>query len=381
MNFPPVSMYSAMRTDGREFRRPDHSIDTSRIVKQAKHDTVILDLASMVENPDIVAALRRENPNIKLIAYVVMKVSYWWSGAFFTEMYRAVKSLEGFLYATDGSPWRDSNINTARLDVVDAIAPVIARYLSGTDGLFLDVFCAGMLNATASGVDWGRAGFTTEAEFQQAWAFGHVALVNRLKALTPIVGNCGPASHADVNGWMRENFPFQNGGTWYTNMIKLTQPNGAEVPGVLKETYREPFSSWIVPTDGSNEKDRQRKGRWALGSACLRDGVHASFERREWDDAWCAGGRYIILPEYSVEPGGTQDFSISHKGWLGSALAPATQLTAGLWMRDFQHGVVLVNPSNTHISYYGDELLRTISGPWKKAWSVPFYDSLFLVRT
>lgn len=452
MTFPPVSAYSSMRTDGREFRNPDRTLDLYRIEQQARYDTVVLELASMRENPDIVAALRAANPGIKLIAYVVMKINPAWGGAFFTDLWRALKDLEGFLYNVDGNWWRDSNINTARPEVVDAVARVIAKYLIGGDasaagavpirsgrhsavagdasaqtriqynGLFLDVFCARVDNATASGIDWRRAGSTSEAAFQQAWMLGHAALVEKVRGFVgaawmdtpnrdaigpggsqqamataeplsgrpresvssptthefPIVGNCGPSSHADVNGWCRENFPEDRG--WYGNMVEYVTP-AFTVPGVLHETYREPRMSWLVTRDGATEAERQRRGRFALGSACLRDGVLMSYERREGDAAWCDGNRYILLKEYSVTPRGASDKKMEHKGWLGEAIRPAMEREDRVWCRDFEHGMVFVNPTSTAVAIRLTERLRAIDGVWKKAWIVPPMDSLFLVRT
>jgi hypothetical protein len=262
---PRCGIYASVRNRDPVLTHADGTVNAENARKLAEWDDVVADLGPMVEQPQIAAALRAANPGIRLHAYVVMK-AYNWPGAFFQEMLRTVTALDGYLYATDGSMWRDSNINTARPDVVDAVARVIAEYLgyptadadrstalrgdrrdSGSgkvsasvtpspdqtggggseivsatspplfDGLFLDVFCPGMPNATASGVDWRRAGFDTEQAFQDAWWLGHstlVALIRHYAARSDllITGNCGPGSHADVNGWMASVSDFTRSG-------------------------------------------------------------------------------------------------------------------------------------------------------------------------
>ena len=57
-----------------------------------------------------------------------------------------------------------------------------------------------------------------------AWSAATDTMASRLRARAGgsavLVGNCGRGNkYAWFNGWMRENFPYQQGGTWYSNML------------------------------------------------------------------------------------------------------------------------------------------------------------------
>src|SRR5262249_60612892 len=74
-------------------------------------------------------------------------------------------------------------------------------------------------------IDSVRAGYPDITSFDDGWKAGTDTLAVRLRQRCGpsrvLVGNCATSTkYAWFNGWMRENFPYQNGGTWYSNMTK-----------------------------------------------------------------------------------------------------------------------------------------------------------------
>src|SRR5262249_35418005 len=145
-----------------------------------------------------------------------------------------------------------------------------------------------------------------------------------------LVGNCGPSSqHETYNGWMRENFPFQQGGTWYSNMLGDVSSRGYLADD---RDYVQPPHNWILSAtvlDGVNEYDpiNTRRVRYGLASSALGDGVAA----------FCPGKSINLAPyqdwwydEYAVDLAtGTSSESQTCTGWLGQPLGPARTM---LWV-------------------------------------------------
>src|SRR5262249_42264184 len=92
-----------------------------------------------------------------------------------------------------------------------------------------------------------------------------------------IVGNCGPsAEHAYYNGWMRENFPYQQGGTWASNML-----GDVSSRGYFRDDadYRQPPHNWIFTAANAGAGQEYQSfntaaARFGLASAALGEGVH-----------------------------------------------------------------------------------------------------------
>ena len=92
--------------------------------------------------------------------------------------------------------------------------------------------------------------------------------------------------------------------------------------------------------------------------------------------------------EWSVNLSGRTDTNVVHAGWLGQA--GDTRQEGGAYLRWFQHGAVIVNPTadTVAINFYGNAYRRILGlrDPWTnngQAYSihrVPPHDALFLWR-
>jgi hypothetical protein len=401
-DYPRLGMYSAIRGNGAPFLRANGSLDTLVCREQARWDLVILDAAAPSRRPDILAALRRYNPGIRVYAYV-MGAIYWANphpalGDTTTDFpwryWAAVRNTDGILWCRGGRPCGFTNVNVAKPVTMATLAILIAGDITRSglwDGLFIDVTCPKIHGIVAGEdtVDLARLGFASVAAFEEAWTRSHRGFLEALRGLSPpgfpIVGNCGPGGEPLFNGWMRENFPWQNAGPgddpWRANMIR----NFYGAPGYLTdaERYMPPAASWLTwePAGGdSTSPENLRRARYTNASATLGEG-YASVARHEWERR-----RFWWAPENAVNQYGRATTNRYWRGWLGAPLGPAYAVD-GAWRRDFRRGVVLVNPTNSPIRIRLGGAYRRIraalpgyDGRRDTAFTLPARDGLFLLK-
>src|SRR5262249_26701818 len=195
-----------------------------------------------------------------------------------------------------------------------------------------DVFCH-TIGWTQQGtnriVDFQRAGYASLAELDAAWAAASDTLASHLRRdggpNFVLVGNCGPSSeHAYYNGWMRENFPYQQGGTWQSNML-----GDISSRGYLRDDvdHRQPPHNWISSLDRGIAGDEYQPWsptavRFGLAGAALGEGFHCftpgekNVQVAPYQDWW--------YDEYAVDlASGASTEALQNTGWLGPALGPA----------------------------------------------------------
>jgi hypothetical protein len=220
------------------------NVDPAVLDQIARYHEVILDASPITPyRPDVALAIRARRPDIRLLAYTSGQY-VWYANQpdstvhYPTRMWHAVRDLDGFLYNTSGAlygqaTFQDCDVNLAKFVsghyvVAEAIADIYYDAIVKTgiwDGVFVDCFCDNMLWMEGFGetVDYVRAGYPNRTAFATAWKAGTDTLAARLRRLSGpteiLVGNCAQGTkYAWFNGWMRENLPYQDGGTWYTNM-------------------------------------------------------------------------------------------------------------------------------------------------------------------
>ena len=312
----------------------------------ARFDEVILDVSPITEyRPDVITALRARNPDITMLAYVTAE-GIWWAAQpdstvhFPTRYRRLVRDMNGFLYNRAGAHYSGGNVNMAKRDglgryvLAEAMADLFydAIVRPGIwDGIFLDTFCdrIGWTQTPSESIDYVRAGYPTFAAFDAAFEAGTIAHANRLRALCGpnyiLAGNCASSTkYTTMNGWMRENFPFQNGGTWYENMFR--DPGGyfIDESRFLPPRHNYLFSA-AEPPSAPYHTVNLRKVRFGLGSASLGDGFGVfGYSSRNVGEYDYSGWWY---DEYAVDlSNGRSSGQIAHTGWLGQPLGPAHQM-------------------------------------------------------
>src|SRR5262249_15168178 len=177
-----------------------------------------------------------------------------------TLIWHTVRNLDGYLYDKNtGSYYYGMCINMAKKGanghfiVAEALANLFRDRIIATgvwDGIFTDIFCHGAgwtQSGTGRVVDYQRAGYASIADLDVASAAACDTLSAHLRRdggpNFVLVGNCGPSSErAYYNGWMRENFPYQQGGTWALNVL-----GGGVWHGYLQDDadHWQPPHNWI----------------------------------------------------------------------------------------------------------------------------------------
>ena len=349
-NYPRIAYYGALKRSGSPVMDDDGNLIDSVANAMARYPEVIIDMDPITPyRPQFLTSMRQRNPSVKLLAYVTGH--YIWSSLdpdsfnhYPTRYWRMIRDMDGFLYNKAGAQFgltnhAFANVNLAkkaqgRYVVAESLATLFWDFAvrrGGWDGIFVDTFCQGILWAQAPGesIDFARAGYSSPSTFDAAWHAGTDTLAARLRQKcgnsTILVGNCEPNTKwAWFNGWMRENFPFQGGATWYNNMYD--DPGGYFTE---EQRFRTPtnnhISTSIVNGYGAQYwSDNCRRARLGLGSAALGDG-YASF---------VPGQRTPLIPyytywydEFAVDlTTGTSSPLLAKTGWLGQPLGPYYQM-------------------------------------------------------
>ncbi|NOT33369.1 MAG: hypothetical protein HOP12_04270 [Candidatus Eisenbacteria bacterium] len=296
--------------------------------------------------PDLAIAFRQARPDIHLYAYVIGQDV--WEGAtdpdslvdYISRYRRLVRDNDGFLYNRQGAHYSTANVNLAkrglagRFVVAEGIVALWRDLVlqSGLwDGIFIDQYCnsLGWSQTPSESIDFVRAGYPTFAAFDAAWLAATDTMASQLRRFAgpdfTLVGNCGQGTkYTTFNGWMRENFPFQNGGTWFENMFRT--PGGYLTDETRFRAPRHGYnfsatSSSSTPYSAANT----RKLRFGLGSTALGSGLHilgpGDLDALNYPYHWW------WFDEYAVNLGtGLADSSQAHTGWLGQPLADAYQM-------------------------------------------------------
>lgn len=354
-DYPRLGLYGSIRGDGTPYVGADGQVDPIVADQVARYHEVILDASPCSEyRPDVLAALRARRPGIRLLAYVlghsIWDVHHADSLVQFPTRYNhLVRDLDGYLYDKFGGWYSIANVNLAKRDasgnyvVAESLAVLFDEVIlkSGLwDGLFLDIYCDDLAwsQSPAESIDVVRAGYPDITAFDAAWRAAGDTLASRLRSRAGpgaiLVGNCGfGTKYAWFNGWMRENFPYQDGGTWYENMFRA--PGGYFTDDAR---FRPPPHNYIFTAQGSAnpyDANNARKVRYGLGSAALGDGygVFGPSDR----SVLTAPYHTYWYDEYAVDLAtGRATSSIAGTGWLGQPLGPAWQM---IWVGTAQDAV------------------------------------------
>lgn len=347
---PRLGLYETVYPDGYPLLGPGGAIDTAVVRQVARYHEIVLDPSPISEyRPDLMAAIRALNPGITVLAYVPAG-DFWWTWEspdslvdYNTRCNHLLRDLDGYLYDRAGGLYGFC-VNVARRDdagrfvvaegLVDLWVAAIAR--TGLwDGFFLDMYCDGILWSQSPGdsIDFARAGYPDAGSFDAAWLAATDTIASRLRRLCGpdciLVGNCAAGTkYAWFNGWMRENFPFQMGGTWYENMFRAVGGYFGDEAAFLAPTHNYIFTA-AEGTDPYSATNA-RKVRLGLGSAALGTGF-AVFGPSDRDPR-TAPFHGWWYDEYAVDLAtGAASASPGHAGWLGEARGDCYQM---IWAGD-----------------------------------------------
>lgn len=329
-------------------------------------DLIILNMETQRSNPPLFKKLRDQNPNVVLLAYVSPIDTPFDNLDVIEERdgmwHRFAQGLapEWFLKTYDGRQvgfWpgnRSLNLSATsptRGTHAGYVADFIAKEILATtlwDGVFFETVWDGIwwLNHD---IDIDNDGVRDEKEkIDQTWRDGHNLLFKTLRDRFGdqylFLSNGVLESYAQyLNGRMFEGFPDPSEGGWvgsvkrYRSVASIgVQPHVTIVNSDTKNT--------------GNWKDWQRM-RYGLATTLLFDGYYNfDFGTQERDRLW----RY---DEYDVSLGKPSSFPA--KNLLNSAVE---SIVKGLWRRDFQNGIILVNSTSEEQSLRLDEEFERLHG-------------------
>ncbi len=345
--YPRLGLAGSIGSSGAPYVLSNGSLDPTLISQVARYDEIILDASPVTEyHPDILSSMRALNPGLKALAYIPA-AAVWWMGVapdstvnIPSRYYRLVRDMNGWLYNKSGVLYNPLiNVNLAMRDslgncvMADSLASLIydAIVRPGVwDGLFLDVYCdmIGWSQTPTDSIDVVRAGYPDSPSFDAGWHAATDTLAVRLRQMSGpgevLVGNCGMGTkYAWFNGWMRENFPFQDGGTWYSNMFGTPGGLFVDDASFLAPTHNYIFSA--LGTSNPYTADNLRRMRFGLGSATLGNGFgvfgpsdrnYATAPYQSW---W--------FDEYAVNLAtGRASALRSDAAWLGPSQGPWYQM-------------------------------------------------------
>ncbi len=349
--YPRLAYYGSIRGNGYPFYNfpVDTNLDASVLDKVARFEEIILDVNPIWPyRPDVLSELRRRNPDAKMLAYVVGQ--YMWDPDDFdslnhypTRFDRILERNNGWLYNQRGNKFYAGNVNLAKRDangryvIADSLSMLwknVAIDSGVWDGLFYDILCDDMFWSEVHGesIDIARAGYSNRADFNYHWHAATDTIAHLMRSFGGpdyiLVGNRALGTkYSTFNGWMREGFPFETGGTWYSNMF--WRPGGymTDEANFLEPRHNYIFtfntgSDWTSPLN-------QRLARWGLGTATMGDGfgVFGGQDRDAYHSDWWNWW----FDEYAVDlETGQSSQSREHTGWLGQ---PLTDMYQVVWVQ------------------------------------------------
>ncbi|MBI2443812.1 MAG: hypothetical protein HYV42_01040 [Candidatus Magasanikbacteria bacterium] len=359
--------------------------DEASIATLARYHVLILTPEQAVVSQEVINDIKQRNPSIILLAYVPSK-SYltewevypgntvyngftvnpeWWLK---DSAGRITSDWPGHLSTNMSAGWSDYLVDFVRDKILSA---------GVWDGVFFDVVYDGISWFNQGDLDLDRNGIRDEpGSLDTEWARRIEYLLTRAQEklgvrYLVINGSSDRVFQPSVNGRLYENFPtpWEAHGSWGGLMNKL-QVNQKQNRAPLLTVFN-------ANTNNTGNRLDWRRMRFGLTSALLLDDVYFSFDHgtESHHQIWW-------YDEYDVP--------------LGAVAAPATSpadsdnFSEGVWRRDYQGGLALVNATNEAQEVaLGGEFERLIGkqdpetndGSISEEVSLPPRDGLLLLRT
>lgn len=357
-NYPRLALYGSIRGNGYPFYNAplDSALNDTVITNVSRFNEIILDVNPIWPfRPDIVQTIKARNPRAKFLAYVVGQ-DIWMAADkdslrhYPTRFRRIVTNNNAWLLSkATGNKYYGGNVNLAKrnaagqLYIADSLAQLWKEVTIDPgiwDGIFYDILCdeMGWLQAEGDSIDYVAAGYSSFQAFNDSWREATNMIGTKMRQWGGpnfiMVGNCALGTKYETfNGWMREGFPYQAGGDWYSNMF--WQPGGYFTD---EAKFRAPLHNYIFSFQVGTEPysdNNSRIMRLGLGSASLASGygVFGGQDR----DAFHSEYQSWWYDEYAVDLAtGRSSESAQHTGWLGQPLTDYYQM---VWIGTQPEGV------------------------------------------
>lgn len=326
-----------------------HTLSATDITSLARWDVVILGLDNQYTNPTAITQLRQKNPSIIILAYIL---SEEFPGGYesLTDPNHPIVQLRTGI--ADGWWLRDAAGNKTgfwpganMLNVTNA-APVVNgqrwnTYLANFvnqkvlstglwDGVFYDNVFQDVSWVNGGNIDTNRDGVAdVAASVDAAWRDGMTTMMSTTRSLIGndkiIIGNGGGQYYPEMNGRLIEEFPSNLDGGWSGAMKKYVDVlQRGLTPSIVVVNGK---SSTGLPSD-------YQTMRYVLASTLMENGF---FSFDEGAVRHAAQWHFDEFDAYLGTP-----LNKAKRLWPSSS----TTYETGVWRRDFQHGIVVVNSSD-----------------------------------
>ena len=329
----------------------------------AKFDMVTLPAELQIEEPQVFQELRKRNPKIILLAYFPTKsyITGWGDALHLAE--KSGIDASWFLKDASGntlSVWP----GTQALSIAsgwNSFAPQFVHdHILATglwDGIFYDEVSDTISWLNNGNVDLNRDGSPDSATVADAsWRAGVATMLAKARALDPekifvINGTSTPEFQQYINGRMFETFPspWEVNGDWYELMRRY----------VANEPLVHGPETFIINANTGNAGNQgdYAKMRFGLTSTLMGNGFY-SFDYGDedhgqtwrYDEYGVALGAPVGSPQLAMKPTSLANASTNFK------------FSAGVWQRNYENGVVFVNPTATSQTVSFDSEYEKIHG-------------------
>jgi len=320
----------------------DWNLSEAQARELAKWDVVVLDMELQYRSPSLLRKMREWNPNIILLVYITPQEIRTDAATGWSQMRRRLAagiSNKWYLQDKKGanlSWWQGTHL----LNVTNSSPKVQGKswneYLTGFvadellasglwDGVFYDNAWDNITWFAGNDIDLSGNG-QIDGFLNEKWVDGMKFIYNKTRELTNdkyiIVGNNNNSTYSgELNGMMFENFPD---GNWGNNMKNYES--------YYKKLLPNSKISIVNSNTGNTGKSSDYKTmRFGITSTLLENGYY-SFDHGDKDH-----GQLWWYDEYDVNLGKALNDSES--------LEQKNNYEDGVWKRDFENGLAIVNSS------------------------------------
>lgn len=330
----------------------------------AKYDVVLVDVENQTFAPARLEQLRQLNPHITILAYVSLSdirpdAASLDRSTFRGKLGNQMKKNPSWILknasGADTEWWptfkifnpTDSTPSSTEKKFNKIFPKMVANniYTTGLwDGVFLDNVWDDV-SWVSKKIDLNQDGIPeSAASLDSSWHAGIKKILKRIRHKTNptwiITGNGGASYSAELNGIAFENFPNTSYGSWTPSMKEYA---------IIGNTTDFAF---INSNDNNGGNSANYQGfRFGLTSTLLGEGYYS------FDSGDQTHHELYFYDEYEVALG-------QALGAAYNTLDPAspTSLQEGVWRRDFENGIVLVNSTSVDRTYILEQGFEKIKG-------------------
>jgi len=360
----------------------------------SKMDLVIIDMEHQIKNKTKLIEMKKKNPNLILLAYITSQeirddATSAGMRPYTPLRYELANGITDSMWLKNSTGGKISWWPGTHLLNISSLAPTttnnpnwneyLAQFVTNKilsdgiwDGVFFDNTWNSLTEKVGANLDLNLDG---EAEsrtlIESSYKEGMNKLFNRVNQLTQnkyiLMGNDGE-TFITLNGMLFENFPSSRG---WTRMMQdyTTFPN--------LSTTDPRFAMINANTANKGGADNHKLMRFGLASSLLGNGYYSfDFGDRDHGQTWWYDEYDTMLGQATNAPYLAKNHSTNFA-------------QKGLWRRDFQNGLVLVNSGDTaefidlngeYEKIKGPQDPTTNSGLIISSVTVPANDGLILLR-